>query len=351
MIWNEKDLKMANVILSDLEIIGAYSLDGDRNYKNDMSGLKYLKIPDLKTNYINLNEGDYKDKAKVYDTLERIKQMTSYIMDNSDCFVNNRKIDADFVCFRGALKNLMTTPYNKDPNWVIKAVKFKGTIYFIIEMHYKENTEKKKPDDKSYQYGFKFESYVLSSDYDKQPKGKSETVNENEEFCIIMTRTIANSNKIIFGIESDGVEGAKVNDLNDLKKSKLAEVKTRFDKGTPMHDLTKLDWWCQSFIAAIDKIHVGFRDSRGIVTSIKVVNLKELEDTTKKNNNKKENNCLIFLNNFLNEVKQEMKNVDDPKKVHCFSWNKKFKKVEVCLDNSNIKFLSDNYVNFINNLN
>lgn len=335
---------MENISLSDPEIIGAYSLDGERNYKNDMSGLKYLKIPDLKNNFINLNEGDYKDKAKVYDTLERIKQMTSYIMDNPESFVKNRKIDADFVCFRGALKNLMTTPYNKDPNWVVKAVKFKGTIYFMIEMNYKENTGNKKADDKSYQYGFKFESYVLSSDFDKLPKGKSEIVNENEEFCILMTRTIANSTKIVFGIESDGVEGDKVNSLEDLKKSKLAEVKTRFDKGTPMHDLTKLDWWCQSYIAAIDKIHVGFRDSKGIVTGIKAVNLKELEDGNKKNN------CLIFLNNFLNDIKGKMKDVDDPGKVHCFSWNQKTKKVEMSFDESGLKFLSDEYVNFMNNL-
>ncbi|KAL7024513.1 hypothetical protein ACKWTF_013074 [Chironomus riparius] len=141
------------ISLSDSEIIGAYSLDGDRKYKNEMSGLKYLKIPDLIKNHINLNEADYKDKAKNYDTLERIKQMTSFILDNPESAVKNKKIDADFVCFRGALKNLMTTPYNKNPNWILKAVKLKSTIYFIIELNYKDNTGIKKPDDKSYQYG------------------------------------------------------------------------------------------------------------------------------------------------------------------------------------------------------
>jgi hypothetical protein len=114
----------------------------------------------------------------------------------------------------------MTTDCKSDPNWFIKAVKFKGTIYFIIELNYKENTAYKKPGDKSYQYGFKFESYVLASDPNENPKGCSEIVNESEEFCILMSRTLGDS-KIIFGIESDGVEGNKVNSLDDLKNPNL----------------------------------------------------------------------------------------------------------------------------------
>ncbi|XP_070510098.1 decapping and exoribonuclease protein-like [Chironomus tepperi] len=334
---------MSNVTLSDPVIIGAYSLDGDRKYKNDLSALKYLKIPNFKKNSINLNEGNYKDKDKKYDTMERIKQMTSYIMDNSENVMKNRIIDADFVCFRGALKNLMMTPYSKYPNWIVKAVKFKGTIYFIIETNFNDYKVNLKVDDKSYQYGFKFESYILSSDPEDNPKGKSETVNENEEFCILMSRTIDNSIKILFGIESDGVDGNKVNSLDDLKKSKLVEVKTFFDKGTPMNDYTKLGWWCQSYIAAIDQIHVGLRDSRGFVTGIKAVNLKELEDSTKRNN------CLKFLKKFLIEIKGKMKDVDDPKKVYCFKWNQKQMKVDAYLDKNDV-FLSDNYVNFMNDL-
>jgi len=339
---------MAAVILSDPEIIGAYSLDEDRQYKNDMSGLKYLKIPNLNKITINLNEGDYKDKAKNYDTLERIKQITSFIMDNPESVVKNGRIDADFVCFRGALKFLMITPYNKNPTWVVKAVKFKGTIYFIIEMDYKMNKGNKKVGDKSYQYGFKFESYVLTDDPKENPRGSTEIVNENEEFCILMSRTIDNSLKIIFGIESDGIkagdEGNKINTLDELKKSKLVEVKTKIDNGKPIPKHMERDWWCQSYIASIDQIHFGSRDYNGIVTEIKAYDVKALEDDTIKNT------CLKFLKKFLNQVKEKMRNVDDPKRVYYFKCDQNQKKIDVHLDKNNVIFLSDNYINFINNL-
>lgn len=57
------------VILSAPKIIGAYSLDKDRNYINDITGLKYLKLPNLES-VIDLNEGKYLDKGTEYDTLE-----------------------------------------------------------------------------------------------------------------------------------------------------------------------------------------------------------------------------------------------------------------------------------------
>ena len=85
--------------------------------------------------------------------------------------------------------------------------------------------------------------------------------------------------------------------------------------------------------------------TKGIVTGIKAINLKELEDVSKRNN------CLAFLKNFLNEVKDKLKDVDDPRKVYCFKWNQKHGKVETFLDENNIKFLTDDYVNFVNNLN
>jgi len=351
--------ELLEVRFSDPEIIGAYSLDGDRQYKNDMSGLKYLKIPNINEAPINLKDGEYKGKTGEYDILERITQMTKYIMDNPDSFVKNGRIDADFICFRGALKYLMTTPYNKNPNWVVKAVKFKGTIYFIIEMDWNKNTGSKKSGDvdTSYQCGFKFESYVLASDPKENSKGSSEIVNENEEFCILMSRTIDDSIKIVFGIESDGVEGNKVNSLDDLKKSKLAEVKCKLkskkhcdDKPFKyVHYNTKLDWWCQSYIASIDKIQVGFRDNEGNVTGINAFDVQKFENAEyhiKKT-------CLIFLKYFLNEVKKQMKNVDNPKEIHCFKWDQEQNKVvEVGKNDDQSKdiFLRDTYIDFINNL-
>jgi hypothetical protein len=100
------------------------------------------------------------------------------------------------------------------------------------------------------------------------------------------------------------------------------------------------------FIASIDQIHVGFRDAEGYIRSeVKEFQVKSLV------NDENKSVCLQFLRNFLNKVKEELKNqVDDPNKVYCIKWNQIQKKIDVSLDKSGMIFLPEDYVAFVNKL-
>ena len=120
------------------QIIGAFSVDKEREYKTGMENLKHLKIP--KKLGFNLNWGDenyFEKKACSND--EHLNHITTFIMKNKETVIDDRKLKAKFVCFRGLLRLIMNTPYENRETWLINAIKFRGSIYLCAE----ETTEKR----------------------------------------------------------------------------------------------------------------------------------------------------------------------------------------------------------------
>lgn len=74
-------------------------------------------------------------------------------------------MDTDFICRRGALKVILSTPYRKFEDWIICASKYRGTIYlcefYTSEKEYKHVNATAETKQLNSQ-GFKFEQYMVA---------------------------------------------------------------------------------------------------------------------------------------------------------------------------------------------
>lgn len=328
---------------------GAYSVDCDRKYVNNWQNLKYLKIP--KQINFNLNEGDYTDKPP-YNQTERMDQLTSFVMHHHKELINDEKrVDADFLCFRGVLRIIMATPYKRKKPWALHAIKFKGTIYMCM---CSDQANSVKVTTKVEQYGFKFESYVLSNDLLTKPPGSTSTVIEAEEFCVVMSSRINKKFKILFGSEIDGVDSTEVvKDIDQLETSPLVEVKLKkrevYEKQKENFLKYKaIDWWCQSFVANVTHIHCGIRNDEGIVDEVKSYNIEDLAKEAEHNKFWFTSICKKFLSDFLEKVTNEMRLIDDPQLTFRYTWNPRNQiNLEKCYGKT---FFKTDYIDFILNL-
>lgn len=299
------------------QICGVFSVDSQRCYRNGMENLKYLNIP--KNINFNLNLGDDKYLEKPNSSKdEKIKHLLAFIMNNRQQVITNERVNADFVCFRGLLKVIMCTPYEKE-DWIIVASKFKGTIYLCaVQTEQKKNeilrqTEK---DIKFTRYGHKFENYVLSKNPNELPAGNNEPTIESEEFCIMFSTKIAN-NLMLYGAEIDGVESKEeIKSLEQLRKVQLVEVKVKRRESNErqkqnFYRFKSRNYWSQSYLVGIERLFVGIRDDSGIVEEVKPMTLRELYEPSQRNNFWHPTVCINFLNDFLETVKRDMQKIAD----------------------------------------
>lgn len=155
-------------------IIGAFSIDGQRQYLSDRRNCKYLyKNFDSEPVQYDLNEGIQSVIRTNYTRLheEKVNPLLHFILENIENLMqrnenpNTKLLSADVVCYRGVLRLLMCTPYEFHEPWIILATNFKGTIYM-----YDKETDKKLNDrlnrteniKKVISYGFKFEQLLLT---------------------------------------------------------------------------------------------------------------------------------------------------------------------------------------------
>lgn len=75
------------------------------------------------------------------------------------------RLDVDFICRRGTLKTLFSTPYRKSDGWIICASKYRGTIYlceyYTPQKEYEAATETITEKQNASQ-GSKFEQYMVA---------------------------------------------------------------------------------------------------------------------------------------------------------------------------------------------
>lgn len=186
LFWNytrytEKDLVDTKYI-SRPRLINCFSIDQDRNYLNSYQNLKYLRLP---------NEAQYPiayDLAQGYEIYrpklpsaykERLDHLLEFVIHNLHSL--KREMDQvvpqdqdtsflkhKFICFRGLLTKMMCTPYEFSDKFCIHATRYRGTIYLHAfdtkDMELIRNHTTNYCKQVCY-YGFKFEQFILSSEY------------------------------------------------------------------------------------------------------------------------------------------------------------------------------------------
>jgi RAT1-interacting protein len=305
-------------------LVGAFSLDKDRNYIDSLANLKYLQIPSNINFDLNKGDRDYVDKPASADN-EKISHLLTFILHHKE--IMTRQSAPDFVAFRGLLRLLMSTPYEHREPWIVLATKYKNTIYLCAEETQLKKAEKARRTDrdiKFMRYGFKFESHILSDDPAKPAPGSSKPVIEGEEFCAMYTSEVEGK-KILYGAEMDGVVSNKVcSSLEELKRLEMVEVKRRETNDRQLMNFYRFksrNWWLQSFLVGINSIFVGIRNDEGIVEEVQKMPIKELSDEAKFNDYWHGTVAMNFLNDFLKKVSSVMKGIDDPEIVFRFQYD------------------------------
>lgn len=347
-LYNEDEKKQKNVCLplsvreprhyqgyfnfSLLEDCGDFSVDGDRTFVYDKSQLKYIHLPEGNRRMeLDLNVGYELAKRKLSITDEKLDFMLKWILAK---YVKRRDTesgvlstllesldDIDFICYRGLLKVILTTPYERRDDWMICATKFKGKIYLVAfptERRRQQIANMTDMDKKMCSWGYKFEQYLTKDCPDGQPEPPSVPVNENEEYCVVFKSKL-NDLVMMYGAEIDGISNTP---RSDSEPPEYIELKTSRVLQKDFHNRTflrhkTLNWWAQSFLASVKKIRCGFRDDGGVVQYIRSFSLHELVDMGKAFWHPEV--CFNFANNFLLYVKS-IAVKDDPNVIYQFQW-------------------------------
>jgi len=299
-------------------IIGDFSIDGERIFCPDRSQLQLLKSVKGPVQF-NLQAG-FKDRKKKLMVSEGLDSMLKWILHNRSKFKTSEgNLSTDFICFRGLLRLILNTPYEQRDPWVMRITKWRGTIY-ILQVETETEKERKlnlTERDEQFQYwGYKFEQYMTrTKDVD------SSSVNENEEFCC-MFRSRIGEFSVMYGAEMDGYKSDSVEDIKELKPAGFVEFKTsriienhRQDKNFRKFKLIK--WWAQSFLVGIEEIQCGWRDDKGIVSEVEHFPLNSIPKMAV---DWKPNVCANFLLAFMFSLKQSIQ-TDTLDKSYRLSWD------------------------------
>lgn len=364
LVYHKMELKPSRNIrpfpkFSKPMLEGAFSVDGSRNYIDSLCNLKYLKVPS--NVYFDLNQGDdtYIDKP-ISAEKEQITQLLTFILHNKKNIFSHRVNTPDFVCFRGLLRALMSTPYEAKEPWIVLATKFKNTVYLCAEETQLKKAEKMRrteKDIKFMRYGFKFENYILSKHPSRSAPGNSQPIIEGEEFCAMYSSEI-DGKKILYGAEMDGVEtNAPCTNLETLRKLPMVEVKVKRRETNErqlmnFYRFKSRNWWLQSFLVGIESIYVGIRNDEGIVEEVKKMSIKELSDKAKENDFWHGTVAMNFLNDFLKKVAHDMKTIDDPFVVFRYQYDtlRSDFVTKHQVDGRKFSFLTPEYITAMENL-
>ncbi|XP_058466635.1 decapping nuclease DXO homolog [Malaya genurostris] len=327
--------------ISQPKIVGFFSVDSKREYIPSAKNLKYLNLPTPASGrplQIDLNKGFQIRKPKPDSAKqEKLDHLLKFIIENQ---MNLResgpdaehttRLNCDFVCFRGLLRMLMCTPYERKTPWIVLASRYKGTIYLCAEdtpEKLQEEATLTEQQKRFCYYGFKFEQHVLTDEPNSKPDTNSPVI-ESEEFCA-MFRTTLEKNRILYGAEMDGIVADKPVDKNFLDADHLArlefiEVKVKRNETNPRQvenffRFKTRNWWCQSFLVNIQRIFVGLRDDLGMVNEIKEMSLKEIDRSSRRYWSA--SICTAFCSHFLDTVQRIMLNVDCPNTVYRFEYD------------------------------
>lgn len=353
-------------IIRKPHIIGYFSLNGEREYIPSAENLKYLKLPkDINNVNFDLNHGYENVIPKPASTSdEGLKHLLEFIIQNKQKLItrndgpDKRYLEADFICYRGLLRLVMCSPFERRDDWCILATRYKGNIYLCqreTEMKKMQKLNETEQWKRIGSYGFKFEQYILADDPEDEPDILA-PVNESEEFnCVLRTRL--EGLDLLYGAEMDGIVSNEKCDLTsvDLNTLEHVEVKVRrkettYRQGQNFLKFNLVKWWCQSFLVGIQRIYMGLRNDEGIVKEIQVLDVSSLPKMAKEYWSPAV--CVDFLNEFLNMVKKTLRNTNCPYSVFEFYWNPANQKsitYRYHEGNNDLSFLPDWYIEGVSN--
>uniref|UniRef100_F1L7U0 Decapping nuclease n=1 Tax=Ascaris suum TaxID=6253 RepID=F1L7U0_ASCSU len=272
--------------------IAEYSVTKERNVVPGRAEAKYFYGKILEKDaafHFDLNKGFEIFESK--DDLlqdERLDILSKWLISRAAPNVGLSEVcfHADFVCYRGLLTRIASTPYDVMEDWIVGAVRIGSTI-FLCEFRTEEKKLRQEMLDRRDKlmcyWGFKFEQYVTTDSPDSPLKEKQlswslylttpvtdQVVSNMKEFDVVMRTTLGNKGggiRLLFSAETDCLDS----------EGHYLELKTQaYGMVSNFWKLKAMKWWIQSFLAGVQQIVVGIRDNKGVVRSVKRVKVAEL---------------------------------------------------------------------------
>ncbi|KYN09665.1 Protein Dom3Z [Trachymyrmex cornetzi] len=299
-----------------IDLIGHFSIDGNSEYHDDLSQLKYYISP-LNPNNVNFdlnkNFKSTQHKPISHIKLDHILKWISHNfrqLEKPLSVQEERWLDFDFICSRGLIKTILSTPYINDERnaWIICASKYRGTIYLC--KFYTDEKEHERLTESDYEkqatsWGFKFEQYMLA-DHPSHMPNSERPLNECEEFCC-MFKAKFDTYSLLYGAEIDGISSQQpIRDTLVNKKFELIELKTypmyhkNMYRQIPCERVSM--WWSQNYLVKTNKIIFGLKDRNKKIRKINEYSLDDLPYLSKEDYSIKA--CKQFCKIFLDNVKR-----------------------------------------------
>ncbi|KAI9595501.1 RAI1 like PD-XK nuclease-domain-containing protein [Syncephalis fuscata] len=322
-----KQFNLPYPVYKQPEEIACFSNDAQRRFVYGDQSLRYYYPADI---YTDLNDGfdnRYVERDRTQpDHLDGL--LASLVELRRDNSKNDSKTQADIMCYRGVITRIMCSPYEKRDPWELGITLYKGTLY--IEERETEHKRRQNLNSTRRQrimgyWGYKFESVSTLSKPSSQLKPndpelksrKRDVVNTNEQYCSVY-RTKLGNHTMIMGAEVDCISEEK---RADQPSANYIELKTSrvIQNEHDRHFFAKkklIKFWAQSFLAAVPKIIVGFRDDRGRVRSLGTYKTMEIPRSVRNMPDMWEPQvCLNFADQFLNWLRTVV-TIDDPDVVY-----------------------------------
>ncbi|XP_055921418.1 decapping nuclease DXO homolog isoform X2 [Eupeodes corollae] len=318
---------------------GFYSITSGREFEETDSSLRYFKRPMLPLD-LNIGIEAIKSKPRSY-IQEKLSSILTYIVRNKSYFVNNSDLkigdggalipSTKYITYRGVIRKIMCSPYEKRNGWCILATKYKNNIY-LCQLTNPEEFDGY-PNEmlrKCAHYGPKFEQYCLTDDPFEQPD-TSQQIDACTQFFGVFKRKLV-GRKFLFAGEMDGIESNIPVNLNTSKREKFKNLKFIELKVSADYSSSKYAFenfkrskcqnaWTQSFLTGVQDVYFGMRDRWGIVHQIEHYRTEQLLQLGQGYWHPSE--CFKFLNYFLTLVEDKMRNIDCPNTVFKFNFDEK----------------------------
>ncbi|CAH1791571.1 unnamed protein product [Owenia fusiformis] len=264
------------------------------------------------------------------------------------CDKETTSLNTDFVCWRGLLTKILTTPFESKDDWWIGVSLFNGTYYLREVETPRKKSEKenmsRRHEEMSY-WGYKFEQYMTTDTVD----GIADTrrpVDCNEAYCTVV-RGRLRGHSLVYSGETDCCI------KHPDGRQEYVELKTSREIYKPNQErnfkrFKLLKWWLQSFLPGVPKIIAGFRDDDGIVHRIQTYKTEDIPKLVKGERDMWDAaTCFNFCDAFLSHIKRVV-TIDDPRRVVLFKWAPRYDITCMWEDTEQYRFLPDWYIDWMN---
>ncbi|XP_020800292.1 protein cutoff-like [Drosophila serrata] len=323
--------------------LGYFSLTPERFYRGNASQLRMLQYPKPEAFPLDISqplESPYRRSFNhFYD--EYLDNVLWGISDYRRQLLfpmgyegrNGWRVNAQIVCQIQLLQTLMCTPFRLNESWLILAINYRDTLYLCLENQGEKPWTQEQRKKSAMETMLKHRVYkAYNKNHDNAPP------EECSEFNYIL-RCQLNDLSVLYSAPLSGATDPGSNYISDSDIMNLHFVECKLGKNHRRMDgrlstelyssVEALKWWSEGHLKGVKNFMLALADPYGHVQKLDPISCDKLRRDNQ--NNWSSDFCQQFLWQFLSQIREMMKNVDDCATIYefnyvahkrCIYWNK-----------------------------